>query len=109
EVWGPMPGTERAKYVYRIARIIAERTRELAVLETLDNGKPIRESRDADIPTASAHFCSVTGARATGKTTTALQHVDTVVRLDRPEEAGAFAASPDATLAALPGRILLDE
>lgn len=56
EVWGPMPGAERAKYIFRIARIIAERARELAVLESLDNGKPIRESRDADIPTASAHF-----------------------------------------------------
>jgi aldehyde dehydrogenase (NAD+) len=56
EVWGPMPGRERAKYLYRVARIIAERSRELAVLETLDNGKPIRESRDVDIPLASAHF-----------------------------------------------------
>ncbi|MCG8918930.1 aldehyde dehydrogenase family protein [Actinokineospora sp. PR83] len=56
EVWGPMPGAERAKYVYRIARLIAERARELAVLESLDNGKPIRESRDVDVPTASAHF-----------------------------------------------------
>ncbi|PWW64477.1 aldehyde dehydrogenase family protein [Actinokineospora spheciospongiae] len=55
-VWGPMPGAERAKYVYRIARLIAERARELAVLESLDNGKPIRESRDVDVPTASAHF-----------------------------------------------------
>ncbi len=56
QVWGPMPGAERAKYVYRIARIMAERSRELAVLETLDNGKPIRESRDVDVPTASAHL-----------------------------------------------------
>jgi aldehyde dehydrogenase (NAD+) len=56
QVWGPMPGRERAKYLYRVARIIAERSRELAVLETLDNGKPIRESRDVDIPLASAHF-----------------------------------------------------
>ena len=56
QVWGPMPGAERAKYVYRIARIVAERSRELAVLETLDNGKPIRESRDVDVPTASAHL-----------------------------------------------------
>src|SRR3989337_2956570 len=45
-VWGPMPGRERAKYLYRIARIVQERSRELAVAETLDNGKPIRESRD---------------------------------------------------------------
>ena len=56
KTWGRMPGTERAKYIFRIARMIAERGRELAVLESLDNGKPIRESRDTDIPTASAHF-----------------------------------------------------
>ncbi|EHK88272.1 aldehyde dehydrogenase (acceptor) [Saccharomonospora azurea SZMC 14600] len=55
-VWGPMPGTERAKYVFRLARLIQERARELAVLETLDNGKPIKESRDSDVPTAAAHF-----------------------------------------------------
>ncbi|RZS36839.1 aldehyde dehydrogenase (NAD+) [Herbihabitans rhizosphaerae] len=55
-VWGKMPGAERAKYVYRIARMIAERARELAVLESLDNGKPIKESRDVDVPLASAHF-----------------------------------------------------
>jgi aldehyde dehydrogenase (NAD+) len=55
-VWGPMPGAERAKYLFRIARVVAERARELAVLETLDNGKPIRESRDVDVPTASAHL-----------------------------------------------------
>ncbi|MDT7649186.1 MAG: aldehyde dehydrogenase, partial [Pseudonocardiales bacterium] len=54
--WGPMPGAERAKYLFRIARVVAERSRELAVLETLDNGKPIRESRDVDVPTASAHL-----------------------------------------------------
>jgi aldehyde dehydrogenase (NAD+) len=54
--WGPMPGAERAKYLFRIARIVAERARELAVLETLDNGKPIRESRDVDVPTAAAHL-----------------------------------------------------
>src|SRR5690606_1268443 len=55
-VWGPMPGAERAKYLFRIARLIQERSRELAVLETLDNGKPIKESRDPDVPTAAAHF-----------------------------------------------------
>jgi aldehyde dehydrogenase (NAD+) len=55
-VWSRMPGTERAKYLYRIARTIAERSRELAVLESLDNGKPIRESRDVDVPNVSAHF-----------------------------------------------------
>jgi aldehyde dehydrogenase (NAD+) len=56
QVWGPMPGAERAKYLYRIARILQERSREFAVLESLDNGKPIRESRDVDIPLAAAHF-----------------------------------------------------
>src|SRR5262245_55198111 len=55
-VWSRMPGTERAKYIFRIARIIAERSRELAVLESIDNGKPIRESRDVDIPLVAAHF-----------------------------------------------------
>jgi len=56
QVWGPMPGRERAKYLYRVARMIQERSRELAVLESLDNGKPIRESRDVDVPLAAAHF-----------------------------------------------------
>ncbi len=56
KVWGRMPGRERAKYLYRIARIIQERGREIAVLESLDNGKPIKESRDVDIPTVAAHF-----------------------------------------------------
>jgi aldehyde dehydrogenase (NAD+) len=54
--WGRMRGRERAKYLFRIARIIQERARELAVLESLDNGKPIRESRDVDVPLAAAHF-----------------------------------------------------
>jgi acyl-CoA reductase-like NAD-dependent aldehyde dehydrogenase len=56
KVWGRMPGRERAKYLYRIARIIQERSRELAVLESIDNGKPIKESRDVDVPTVAAHF-----------------------------------------------------
>ncbi|WP_346536576.1 aldehyde dehydrogenase family protein [Micromonospora sp. DPT] len=56
KVWGPMPGRDRAKYLYRIARIIQERSRELAVLESLDNGKPIKESRDVDLPLVAAHF-----------------------------------------------------
>jgi aldehyde dehydrogenase (NAD+) len=55
-VWSKMPGRERAKYLYRIARIIQERSRELAVLESLDNGKPIKESRDVDVPIVAAHF-----------------------------------------------------
>ncbi|HET9058992.1 MAG TPA: aldehyde dehydrogenase family protein [Acidimicrobiales bacterium] len=54
--WGAMAGKERAKYVFRIARLVQERARELAVLETLDNGKPIKESRDVDVPLAAAHF-----------------------------------------------------
>src|SRR3954469_6908416 len=54
--WSRMPGAERAKYLYRIARIIAERSRELAVLESIDNGKPIKESRDVDVPIVAAHF-----------------------------------------------------
>jgi aldehyde dehydrogenase (NAD+) len=54
--WSKLSGQERGRYLYRIARIIQERSRELAVLETLDNGKPIREYRDLDIPLVSAHF-----------------------------------------------------
>ena len=54
--WGRLPGAERGKYLFRIARILQERAREFAVLESLDNGKPIRESRDVDIPLAAAHF-----------------------------------------------------
>lgn len=56
ETWQPMPPSERAKYLFRIARLLAERSREFAVLESLDGGKPIKESRDVDIPLASAHF-----------------------------------------------------
>jgi aldehyde dehydrogenase (NAD+) len=55
-VWSKMPARERGKYLYRIARILQERARELAVLESLDNGKPIRESRDVDIPLVAAWF-----------------------------------------------------
>lgn len=54
--WGKISGKERAKYIYRIARIIQEKSKELAIVETLDGGKPIRESRDIDIPLAAAHF-----------------------------------------------------
>ncbi|MCC6284644.1 MAG: aldehyde dehydrogenase family protein [Phycisphaerales bacterium] len=54
--WQALPATERAKYIFRISRRIQERARELAVLETMDGGKPIRESRDVDIPLAAAHF-----------------------------------------------------
>ncbi|MEY2900853.1 MAG: hypothetical protein RL247_1019, partial [Actinomycetota bacterium] len=55
-VWSRMPGSERGKYLFRIARIIQERSRELAVAESLDNGKPIRETRDVDIPLVAAWF-----------------------------------------------------
>jgi aldehyde dehydrogenase (NAD+) len=54
--WRDLPGKERGKYLYRLARIIQERARELAVLESIDNGKPIRESRDVDLPLVAAHF-----------------------------------------------------
>ena len=54
--WAKLPAKERAKYIYRIARRIQERARELAVLETMDGGKPIKESRDVDIPLVSQHF-----------------------------------------------------
>lgn len=56
KTWKKMPAKERAKYIYRIARVMQERARELAVIETLDGGKPIRESRDFDVPTAANHF-----------------------------------------------------
>jgi len=54
--WSRLPAAERAKYLYRIARRIQERARELAVLETIDGGKPIKESRDVDVPLAAQHF-----------------------------------------------------
>ena len=56
KVWSKLSGSERGKYLFRIARIIQERSRELAVAETLDNGKPIRETRDVDIPLVAAWF-----------------------------------------------------
>ncbi len=55
-VWSQLSGAERGKYLFRIARLMQEKARELAVLETLDGGKPIRESRDIDIPLACNHF-----------------------------------------------------
>ena len=56
EVWSQMKASERAKYIFRIARLMQERAREFAVIETLDGGKPIRESRDIDVPLACNHF-----------------------------------------------------
>jgi len=55
-VWGKMPAGERSKYIYRIARVLQERARDFAVVETMDGGKSIRESRDVDVPLAAAHF-----------------------------------------------------
>jgi aldehyde dehydrogenase (NAD+) len=54
--WSGTPGAERGKYLFRIARLLQDRAREFAVAETLDGGKPIRESRDFDLPMAAAHF-----------------------------------------------------
>ncbi|HKC80742.1 MAG TPA: aldehyde dehydrogenase family protein [Gemmatimonadaceae bacterium] len=54
--WSKLPGTERGKYLYRIARLIQDRAREFAVAETMDGGKPIKESRDFDVPMTAAHF-----------------------------------------------------
>jgi len=54
--WSALPGADRAKYLFRIARILQERSREFAVLESLNGGKPIKESRDVDVPLAAAHF-----------------------------------------------------
>jgi aldehyde dehydrogenase (NAD+) len=56
KTWGKMSGRERGKYLYRIARIIQEKSRELAILETMDGGKTIKESRDVDLPLVAAHF-----------------------------------------------------
>jgi aldehyde dehydrogenase (NAD+) len=59
--WAALPGLERGKYLFRIARLMQERARELAVVETMDGGKPIRESRDIDIPLAAAHVFHYAG------------------------------------------------
>ena len=56
KVWSKMPGKERGKYIYRLARMLQERAREFAIIESMDGGKPIRESRDVDVPLAAAHF-----------------------------------------------------
>jgi aldehyde dehydrogenase (NAD+) len=54
--WAALPGRERAKHLYRLARLVQDRARELAVLESIDNGKPIREARDVDVPLVAAHL-----------------------------------------------------
>jgi aldehyde dehydrogenase (NAD+) len=59
--WAALPGLERGKYLFRIARLIQERSRELAIVETMDGGKPLRESRDLDVPLAAAHFFHYAG------------------------------------------------
>ena len=59
--WGTMPASERGKYLFRIARLLQEKSRELAVLETMDGGKPIKESRDVDLPLVAAHFFHYAG------------------------------------------------
>lgn len=56
KIWSKIPAKERAKYIYRIARMIQEKAKELAIIESMDGGKPIRESRDVDVPLAAAHF-----------------------------------------------------
>ncbi len=56
KTWSKMHPKERGKYIYRIARLLQERAREFSVIETMDGGKPIRESRDVDVPLAAAHF-----------------------------------------------------
>lgn len=61
KVWQPMPSLERGKYLFRIARMIQEKSRELAILESMDGGKPIRESRDFDLPLVAAHFFHYAG------------------------------------------------
>src|SRR3954452_696378 len=60
-VWSKLSGAERVKYLFRIARLLQERSRELAVLESLDNGKPIKETRDVDVPLAAAWFFHYAG------------------------------------------------
>ena len=67
-VWGKMPGQERGKYLFRIARLLQDRAREFAVAETLDGGKPIKESRDFDVPAAAAHFFYHAGWRTSSTT-----------------------------------------
>ena len=59
--WAALSGLERGKYLFRIARLIQERARELAIVESMDGGKPVRESRDVDVPLAAAHFFHYAG------------------------------------------------
>src|SRR3954451_8921008 len=59
--WAALSGLERGKYLFRVARLIQERAREMAIVESMDGGKPIRESRDVDVPLAAAHFFHYAG------------------------------------------------
>jgi aldehyde dehydrogenase (NAD+) len=65
--WAALPGRERAKYLYRLARLVQDRARELAVLESIDNGKPIREARDVDVPLVAAHLFHHAGTPGSGR------------------------------------------
>jgi aldehyde dehydrogenase (NAD+) len=88
--WANTPGKERAKYLYRIARLLQDRAREFAVAETLDGGKPIKESRDFDLPMAAAHFFYHAGWAdklqyiAAGKTVEAIGVVGQVIPWNFP-------------------------
>lgn len=99
-VWSKMSGKERGRYLFRIARIIQERARELTVLETLDNGKPIRESRDIDIPLVAAHFFYYAGwadkldYAIPGKKTTSLGVVGQIIPWNFPLLMAAWKIAP---------------
>ena len=99
--WKTMRPAERAKYIYRIARAITERSRELAIVETIDGGKPIKESRDFDIPQAAAHFFYYAGwadklvwALRAGRTPAALGVVGAIVPWNFPLLMAAWKIAP---------------
>ncbi len=99
-VWSKMPASERGKYLFRIARIIQEKARELAVIETMDGGKPIRESRDIDVPLAAAHFFYYAGwadklkYAVPGKTPTALGVAGQIIPWNFPLLMAAWKIAP---------------
>ena len=100
KTWSKLSGRERGRYLFRIARILQERARELAVLESLDNGKPIKESRDVDIPLAAAHFFYYAGwadkleYAYPGKTTSALGVAGQVIPWNFPLLMAAWKIAP---------------
>ncbi len=100
KTWSKLSGRERGRYLFRIARIIQERARELAVLETLDNGKPIRESRDVDVPLVAAHFFYHAGwadkleYAAPGRTVSSLGVVGQVIPWNFPLLMAAWKIAP---------------